>query len=272
MEFGNVERIEVDNKGVFFMIDSHIHLHQYDVDELETSVPTWKEAGIEKVVAVSMNWQSSIQTLTLHERFPDFVLPAIGYHPEQSLPTEEELDKLTTLIKENAQKVVAIGEVGLPYYEKSSNKQYEDLLEYFVKLSVHLDLPIVLHAVHDTAERALYLLKKHEVKKAHFHWLKAPEEVVKEIVEAGYYISVTPEVCYRKRDERLVEIVPLEQLLVETDGPWSYDGPFQNVETTPLLIEEICKVLANKKGKEVEEIMIQTSQNAKKLFQYGGKS
>ncbi|WP_050946914.1 TatD family hydrolase [Parageobacillus thermoglucosidasius] len=74
------------------------------------------------------------------------------------------------------------------------------------------------------------------IKKAHFHWLKAEPTLIEEIAACGFFISVTPEVCYRQRDRKLLSHVPIGQLLLETDGPWPFAGPFADVSTTPLLL------------------------------------
>ena len=71
---------------------------------------------------------------------------------------------------------------------------------------------------------ALHALKAKGVERAVFHWHKSPLDVTRAILDAGYLVSVTPEVVYRERDRELVEAVPLESLLVESDGPWPYGG------------------------------------------------
>jgi len=259
------------------MIDTHIHLDQYDINTLDDNIKHWKKEGIKQVVAVSMNLQSARNILSLKRRFGRFVLPAIGYHPEQPIPSEEELNEIKRLIQTCKNEIAAIGEVGLPYYERDKlfkqykEREYISLLEEFLQLSKECDLPVVLHAVHDTAEVAFNLLKEYQIKKAHFHWLKAPMDVVEKIIEEGYYISVTPEVCYRKRDQILAQAIPLEQLLIETDGPWPYDGPFKNLQTSPLLLKEICHFLENIKNKKPEDIKFITANNAKKLYDSGGR-
>lgn len=61
----------------------------------------------------------------------------------------------------------------------------------------------------------------------------------------GYYVSVTPEVCYRERDQRLVKLIPIDQLLIETDGPWKHGDLFQHEDTTPLFLKDIVDSLSN---------------------------
>ncbi|MDR4886828.1 TatD family hydrolase [Fredinandcohnia sp. QZ13] len=230
------------------MIDAHIHLEQYDVKVLPVQLEKWQEAGVKGVIAVSNDLPSSYRTLELRDTFPNFVHAAVGFHPEQPLPVEHDFLEWTRLVQAERKKIVAIGEIGLPHYNlemlPSSLEHYCDFLSQCLEIAVQHQLPVALHAVHDKAEMVFDLLQKKQVPTAHFHWLKASENVVKKIVDAGYYISVTPEVCYRTRDQKLAKQVPLSQLLIETDGPWPYEGEFKNQATTPLFLGKISSQLA----------------------------
>ena len=81
-------------------------------------------------------------------------------------------------------------------------------LDRMLALAARYDLPVALHAPHGAAVGALEALKRHGIERAVFHWHKAPAEVTRAIVDAGYFVSVTPEVVYRERDRDLVERVP----------------------------------------------------------------
>lgn len=253
------------------MFDTHIHLDQYDWSKLSTLIAHWQEQGIQHVVAVATNLSSSYRTLELHHRFPEFVFPALGYHPEQPPIGEQEKRELFSLIKKEHQQIAAVGEVGLPHYtkEKLSASQLELVEEQFfewVELANEVSLPLNIHAVHDSTERALELVGKCPNQRAHFHWLKAPFEIRQKVIKSGHFVSVTPEVCYRTRDQQLVREVPLTQLLVETDGPWPFDGPFKGKQTTPLLVKEIVKTIAWIKGLSKAEVEKQTLENAYRLY------
>src|SRR4029453_19031089 len=83
------------------------------------------------------------------------------------------------------------------------------------------------------AADALDALGRAGVERAVFHWHKAPMDVTRAIVDAGHFVSVTPEAGYRERDGELVEAVPLYSLLVESDGPWQYQGEFERELSGP---------------------------------------
>ncbi|WP_025028889.1 TatD family hydrolase [Caldalkalibacillus mannanilyticus] len=256
------------------MIDAHIHLDQYDLKEMDRYVTTWQEKGVNGVIAVSSDLASSYKTLELHSQYPTFIYPAIGFHPEKELPSSAEFTEWIQLLRKERESIVAIGEVGLPHYELSrlgGAPYLERAIAFFetiVKLAVVENLPLLLHAVYDKVERALSILERNQVEAAHFHWLKAPAHLVSKIVKRGYFVSVTPEVCYRKRDQELVDLIPLTLLLVETDGPWPYSGLFEGRETTPVLLHEIVRCVAMLKGMDVDTIDEACQNNAQKLLAY----
>jgi TatD DNase family protein len=257
------------------MIDAHLHLAQYPPEQLERLIESWQQHGISQVVAVSTDVRSAHQTLELQHKHPDFVLAAVGWHPEQALPSSAEREEIVRLIRTERDNISAIGEVGLPHYElprlgEQALPDYADLLGEFARLSAEAHLPLVLHAVHDKAAQALAILREHRALPSHFHWLKAPLDVVDEIIAAGHYISVTPEVIYRERAQDLCRRVPLERLLLETDGPWPYPQLFPVTEpvpmTTPLLLFESAATVAALHGISAQELFVALDQNIRDLY------
>jgi TatD DNase family protein len=255
------------------MIDAHIHLDQYPCDQIDRLIEQWRTRGITGIVAVSTNLASSYQTLFWKAKYPDFIYAAIGYHPEQPLPNKQEQDELFSLIKKERQRICAIGEVGLPHYALEqlgdfAVEHYIELLDEFARIAKASTLPLALHAVHDKAAVALQVLQKHEGLVAHFHWLKAPAEVVARIIQSHHLVSLTPEVCYRERDQRLAAQLPLSQLLLETDGPWPYTGDFKNKKTSPLFLFQSAEKIAAIKQLPVEQVIQACLRNT--LGVYGG--
>lgn len=249
------------------MIDAHIHLDQYP--NISEQIERWQEAGITGVVAVSTDLRSSYRTLELKQQFPSFIYAAIGFHPEQPLPSESDWNEWTKLVKQERPLLAAIGEVGLPYYSAEAGAKlpaYQERLAEIAAIAADASLPLALHAVYDRAETALAILRQAGVRHAHFHWLKADPTVVKQIVACGCYISVTPEVCYRERDKQLLSLVPIEQLLLETDGPWPFAGPFAGKPTTPLWLLDSARTVAAQYRRDVEQVKAVTTANAKRLY------
>jgi TatD DNase family protein len=125
---------------------------------------------------------------------------------------------------------------------------------------------VILHAPHGAAADALAALKRKGAERAVFHWHKAAADVTREIVDAGYLLSVTPDLVYRDRDREMVEAVPIESLLVESDAPWPYQGEFENVTSGPWLVARVAEEVAKIKRLPVDEAMYQLSVNTYRVF------
>ncbi|GLC89049.1 TatD family hydrolase [Lysinibacillus piscis] len=247
------------------LIDAHIHLDKYQAEE----IPALLEE-VEMVIAVSMDRDSCEQTLALTQVYPK-VKAAFGFHPEQALLNETEEAALFAWIRQHAHHMVAIGEVGLPYYLKQEQSvdytPYIQLLERFLVLAKELHKPIVLHAVYEDAEIVCDLLEKHQVTKAHFHWFKGSEAVVQRMIRNGYFISITPDCLYEQEIQQLIQAYPLGLMMVETDGPWPFEGPFDKQRTSPYMMYQSIDVIASLKGLERQKVADQITHNTK--FFYG---
>jgi len=176
-------------------------------------------------------------------------------------------------VTEEHSRLVALGEIGLPWYSLDGAADPEAMMtcgrERFgrlLDLAGRFDLPVVIHAPHAAAKRAFEMLKERDIDRAVFHWHKASEDVTRAIVDAGYLVSVTPEVVYRDRDRELVEAVPLESLLVESDAPWAYAGEFEGMPSGPWLCARVVEEVAKIKRLPVDETMYRLSVNTCRLF------
>lgn len=240
------------------VIDAHIHLDMYEEKDRIQLLHEMKENDVAAVVAVSNDLASSHKQLELANA-DSRIKAAVGYHPEQLLPTDAELAAILQLIDDNAGRLTAIGEVGLPYYLRQQQTNldvtpYIEVLECFIEKAAQYDLPIALHAVYSDADIVCDLLEKHSISRAHFHWFKGEDNVLQRILSTGYMISVTPEVVYRPKIQRLVERIPLTQLMVETDGPWPFEGTFRGEMTHPAMMHESIESIARIKGEERENV------------------
>jgi TatD DNase family protein len=256
------------------LIDAHIHLASPRYTDLPGLVARAQKAGIAGVVAAAVDEASSRQILAMHRTFPGFVHAGLGVHPERPV-TDAEEQRVMALARGERPRLVAIAEVGLPWYTVRERSDREALiaageprLRRFLRLAHEVDLAVVLHTPHATAARALALLEAEGIERAMFHWHKAPPEVTRAIVERGYYISVTPEVCYRPRDRELVAAVPLANLVLETDGPWPYGGEFEGHLTEPAFLRRLLQEVAAIQGVASDEAEEVITANAMRLFQF----
>ena len=256
------------------IIDSHCHLHDAAYEDVRGALARASEHGVWGAVAVGCDEETNARTLELAAFNGKSVRPALGFHPDWLQLTDADLDLVEAQVAANHSRLVALGEIGLPWYCLG---QASDAAEVLVRgrgrlrrlldLATRYDLAVILHAPHGAAATALEALKRRGIERAVFHWHKAPAEVTREIVEAGYFVSVTPEVVYRDRDRELVEAVPIESLLVESDGPWPYQGEFTGVPSGPWLVSRVAEEIAKIKRLPVDETMYQIASNTCQLFE-----
>lgn len=252
------------------MFDAHIHLDQYNTEE---QAVLFRDLAVDGMIAVSMNLPSCRKTQQLAAQYPGIVYPAYGFHPEQPLP--ENVKPLFDFIELHHAEMIAIGEVGLPYYTRQLNDRqskmldtepYIDLLDKFIQLAVKLDKPIVLHAVFEDAAMACDLLEVHNWNKAHFHWYKGDPQTTERMMRNGYFISVTPDIYYKEDTQQLVKQYALEQLMVETDGPWTFKGPFAGQMTHPNMVALVVEKIAQIRGLSVDQVKEQMVTNTRLFY------
>jgi TatD DNase family protein len=257
------------------MIDAHCHLDKYTPHEQQKILAHFDQNQVEGIVSVAMDLQSCVLTRQLALHYPGRVHPCYGFHPEQPLPDGQTLAQLDAFILAHADEMVAIGEVGLPYYTRTEREQagelfdllgYEQLLERFIVLAKKLQKPIVLHAVYEDAARACDLLEKHAVTRAHFHWFKGPADTIQRMIQTGYHISITPDVLYEEEIQQLVRTYPLDLMLVETDGPWPFEGPFAGQMTHPNMMHESIRKIAEIKQQPEAHVRQQLLANTKRFY------
>ncbi|MFT8321201.1 MAG: TatD family hydrolase [Bacillus sp. (in: firmicutes)] len=250
------------------IIDAHIHLDQYKQNSINKMQ---QDHSLEAVITVSMNKKSCISNEELTKIHP-FVYAAYGFHPEQRMPAEIEIIELFQWIKEHSSSMVAVGEVGLPHYvrEKSpllySLEPYIDLLEQFILLAKEHNKPIVLHSIYDEAPIVLALLEKHNYMNAQFHWFKGDSVTIEHLINNNCYVSITPDVLYEEEIKELVKKYPLHQLMVETDGPWPFEGLFEQRKTMPSMIHHTIKEIAAIKKESESTVYTQLLKNTKRFF------
>ncbi|WP_454192961.1 TatD family hydrolase [Paenibacillus sp. Marseille-Q7038] len=242
------------------VIDAHIHLDQYE-DDIQPLRLSLAPNGVKSVIAVSTQLASCQKIERVAAAAPDIIYPAYGYHPEQSIPTVEQLNELLDWMENHTDSMIAVGEVGLPYYSRMEAEKtgqpfdmdpYISMLEQFIIFAKKHDKPIILHAVYEDADLACDLLEKHQVKKAHFHWFKGPDETIRRMAENGYYISFTPDLVYEKEIQDLASKYPHDQIMAETDGPWPFEGPFAAHKTHPRMVKDVIRAWCDVTGVKLE--------------------
>ncbi|QHB17787.1 TatD family hydrolase [Mannheimia pernigra] len=247
------------------LFDTHIHLDQFSDQEIADIL---QQPNLQSVLAVATDLASCERLLALKEQYSKLYIAA-GFHPEQALLSENEIEKLFDFIAKNHQKLTACGEVGLPHYRKRENpildyQPYIDLLERFIVASKRYNLPLNLHIVYEDTEIALELLAKHQIQQAHFHWFKASDETLEKLLLTPYFVSLTPDILTNPKTQNVAQIFPLARILIETDAPWQHEG-FEPVEITQQLSAVIKKLAEIKQLPEIS-VTVQIKQNTRSFY------
>lgn len=251
------------------IFESHAHFDDEAFDEDRESLLKSLEAnGIEYVVNVGASMESTERTYALAKEYP-FIYAAVGVHPSDTLPlTEKDMDRLKELAADD--KTVAIGEIGLDYYWDEPDREIQK--KWFrrqIELAAEVNLPIIIHS-REAAKDTLDIL--HELDRGSYrgvmHCFSYSPEIAKEVVKMGFYIGVGG-VCTYKNAKKLVEVVeeiPLEHILLETDCPYLTPVPYRGKRNSSLYLPYIVEKIAEIKGVTVEEVERVTYENGMRLF------
>ena len=199
------------------LIDGHVHLSE--IEHSKSAVENAVNKGVKRMIAVAMNLDSCRKTLALADRFPDTVLPAIGYHPWSI--TEEDVAETLIFITHNIHRCVAVGEVGLDYKVKVKKKLQKAVFSKLLNLAVTINKPVIIHS-RFSHQRTYEMAVEAGVQKAVFHWYSGPVDILDNIIASGFFVSATPALAYSPHHRTAMKRAPVERILIETDAPVQY--------------------------------------------------
>jgi len=225
------------------LIDAHSHAYDLPRRELE------KYRSM-RIVSVSEDLESSLKTLSIAEEFPN-IIPFVGVHPWRlGEVSGSEVEEVLRLV-EKREDVKGIGEVGLDRKIEESYERQKEVFKKFCSLASEYDLPVNVHA-RAAWKDALEILEKLEVEKAVIHWYSGPIELLDEIAQIGYMITINPAVKIQERHRRVLEEAELNIILTESDGPYRYRG----LDLKPEMIRDLIKFIS-----EVKKVNEETLEN-----------
>ena len=213
------------------------HCHAYDLPEHE--LERYRSYAI---IAVSEDYESSLKTIELSLEYEN-ITPFIGIHPwNVAEASRSELDKVLALADRDEVK-------GL---DKRVGKLYERQKEFFkefCRIASEYDLPLSIHAL-GSWEDVLTLLRRYDIEKAAFHWYSGPPELLEQIEENGYMITINPAVKVQRKHRAVLDAASLDLIMTESDGPYKYRG----MELKPDMIPDLVKFIAEVKGVSPESV------------------
>ncbi|MBQ7378339.1 MAG: TatD family hydrolase [Clostridia bacterium] len=262
------------------LFDSHAHYFDKKFDTLEGGAhalltsPEFAES-VSRVINVGTNPDTNRQCIEQSARY-DFMWCAVGIHPEDCQHIERTPDDVLAELYaqlcdpeiRRRDKMVAIGEIGFDYYWQPVNKELQH--EYFsrqLEMARELDLPVIIHD-REAHGDSLAMVKQYPNVRGVFHCYSGSDEMAKELLKLGWYISFGGPVTYKNAEKvrRAAAAVPLDRLLLETDCPYLAPQPYRGKINHSGLMHSIAQMQAELHGVAIEQIAIETANNAKKLF------
>lgn len=260
------------------LFDSHAHLNseRYDNDR-DKMIEAIEKSDLQYVMDIGYDLESSVTAVEHAKKYP-WCYAAVGCHPHDTKTMDETtLTMFRALAKKP--KVKAIGEIGLDYYYDHSEREIQQYwFRRQIQLALELEMPIVIHD-RDANDDVLRILKEEGVfsksrreKRGDamllLHCFSGSRELAQQYLKLGATISVAGPVTYKnaRKSIEVVQEVPIEHLLIETDAPYLTPEPFRGKINRPYYVEYTAKKIAEIKGIPYKEVAEITCSNAKKFF------
>ena len=257
-------------------VDSHAHLeliHNSEPDSplIKQTLAEAASVGIDRVVQVGYSAEQSIWSVKCAESFIGQVLAAVALHPNEA-PVVEDLEKDLKVIEELAAnpRVRAIGETGLDFFRTPENLRDRQKYSFarHIKMAKEHKKALVIHD--RDSHRAVLDLLIQEGAPANtiFHCYSGDAEMAKECIANEYILSFAGTVTFKNAPElrEAVVLVPIEQLLVETDSPFLAPMPNRGALNTPAQIPNTLRVIADLRNESVDYLAGAISENAERIF------
>lgn len=258
---------------MIFETHAHYDDEAFNEDRNELLLSMEKN-GIGTIVNIGADIESCKTTLELSRKYP-FIYAALGVHPSGTGELNEELlTWLSGVIRENTVKTggktVAVGEIGLDYYWNEPEKEVQKKwFERQLAMAKEVELPVVIHsreAAKDTYDimKALHAEETGGI----VHCYSYSKELARDFLNMGFLFGIGGVVTFQnaKKLKEVVEYLPMESIVLETDSPYLAPVPNRGKRNSSLNLPYVVQEISKIKGIEEERIIEITEANAGKLF------
>lgn len=254
------------------IFDSHAHYdhNSFDGDRKEL-LHSFHEAGVGGVVNIGTDLEGNRRTVELVEEYP-FIYGAVGIHPNHVGELNEENFRW---LREQCQgeRIVAVGEVGLDYHWGKENPELQK--EWFIRqlrMAKELRMPVVIHSREAAADTMEIMKQEYDASlPVVFHCYSYSVEFAREYLKMGYYLGIGGVVTFdnAKKLREVVQEMPVERILLETDAPYLTPVPFRGKRNDSRKLSYVAQTVGELKGLDPGEVIQITEANAWNFFRLG---
>ena len=257
-------------------VDAHAHIEIVtdsapDSPEVGEVLAQAKSVGVDRVVQVGYSAEQSQWCVDAAEHWSEIVLAAVALHPNEA-PVVEDLDHDLAIIEKLAQhpRVRAIGETGLDYFRTPPHlrdRQHQSF-KWHIDLAKKTKKALVIHDRDAHEDILSILLEVGAPEKTVFHCFSGDVEMAKTCIDRGYVLSFAGTMTFKNAPQlrEAVKLVPIDQLLVETDSPFLTPSPHRGLLNSPAQIATIVRAMAAERGDDLAELATALGANAERIF------
>ena len=250
------------------LFDSHAHMDCEHFDEDRDQIFAEIQNNLAGIINPGCDRESSITAMEYASKY-SFVYAAVGWHPgEISRMVDEDLELLRNWC--NNEKVVAIGEIGLDYYNDEDAPHELQRQRFIEQLQIAKEtaLPVIVHDREAHGDILDILKKEAQGVKGVFHCYSGSVEMAKELIKMGWYLGFGGSSTFAnaKKVREVLKVVPEDRILFETDSPYLTPMPLRGKRNKPTYTELVAENAAKVRGVEVGHLMEASTKNLKTLF------
>ncbi|GAA4856298.1 TatD family hydrolase [Saccharopolyspora cebuensis] len=251
-------------------VDAHTHLDACgatDADSVRAIVDRAEAAGVGRVVTVADDLDSARWAVRAAD-WDERVFAAVALHPTRTKDFDGADRAVLAELVEHP-RVVAVGETGLDYYwDFSPPEPQQEAFRWHIDLAKRSGKPLMIHD-RDAHQDVLRILAEEGAPETVvFHCFSGDEEFARACVAEGYVLSFAGTATFRNAAgvRAAAAVVPVEQMLVETDAPFLTPHPHRGRPNEPYCVNYTLRNLAELRGVSLEELTVATSATAERVF------
>ena len=246
------------------MVDTHCHIYESYYDNIDEIIQRSIDNGVDMLIVNGCNLESNMEVLKLVKKY-DIVYGALGIQPEELDDfNDESLKFIVDHI--NDDKIVAVGEIGLDFHYDTERKKQIELFKKQLSIASEYNKPVIIHS-RDCIQETYNILKNYNLKGI-LHCYSGSVEMAREFNKIGFLLGIGG-ICTFKNARRLIDVienVPLEYIVLETDSPYLTPEPYRGKKNEPSFIPLIAAKIAQIKNVDINVVKDVTTSNVSRLI------